>query len=176
MEIAPLVSQIRSRVGERGGVIAVDGLGGAGKSTLAAALAVELGATVIHTDDFASWDVPLEWWPRVLAQVLEPLTAGRAARFRRYDWDRRELAEWHEVAPGGVVILEGVSSSRRAFRPFLAFSIWVETPRDVRLARGLERDGSNALALWEGWMTAEDQWVAREHPRESADYLVDGTV
>ncbi|MCU1422596.1 MAG: hypothetical protein JWN36_2247 [Microbacteriaceae bacterium] len=176
MDIAPLVSRIRSRVGENGGVVAVDGLGGAGKSTLAGALAAELGATVIHTDDFASWDVPLEWWPRVLAEVLEPLGAGRPARFRRYDWDRRELAEWHEVGPGGVVILEGVSSSREVFRPFLDFSIWVDAPAELRLARGLERNGADALPLWEGWMAAEDEWVAREHPRDSADYLVDGTV
>ena len=176
MGLAPLLSQIRSRIGAGSGVIAIDGLGGAGKSTLAAALAGELGATVVHTDDFASWDEPLEWWPRVLEEVLEPLSVGRPARFRRYDWDRRELAEWHEIAPGGVVILEGVSSSRVAFRPHLAFSVWVETPREVRLARGLERDGSAALPLWEGWMAAEDEWVAREHPRDSADYLVDGTV
>jgi uridine kinase len=176
MDPMPLVSQIRSRLGASGGVIAIDGLGGAGKSTLAAALATELEAVVIHTDDFASWDVPLGWWPRVLAEVLEPLSEGRAARFQRYDWDRRELAEWREVAPGGVVILEGVSSSRVAFRPFLAFTIWVETPRDTRLERGLERDGADALPLWEGWMAEEDAWVEREHPRRSADYLVDGTV
>jgi uridine kinase len=176
MDLASLVSQVRSRLGESGGVVAVDGLGGAGKSTLATALATELGAVVIHTDDFASWDVPLEWWPRVLAEVLEPLSEGRLARFQRYDWDRRELAEWHEVAPGGVVVLEGVSSSRVAFRPFLAFTVWVETPRALRLERGLERDGADAQPLWEGWMAAEDDWVEREHPRDSADYLVDGTV
>ena len=175
MDVAPLVAQIRSRLRENDGVIAVDGLGGAGKSTLAAALAGPLAASVIHTDDFASWDVPLEWWPRVVTEVLEPLSEGRAARFRRYDWDRRELAEWNEVGPGGVVVLEGVSSSRHAFRPFLAYSVWVDTPRSVRLARGLERDGVDALPLWERWMREEDEWVEREHPRDFADYVVDGT-
>src|SRR5215212_9991964 len=55
-------------------IVAVDGPGGAGKSTLAAALAAELDAPVVHTDDFASWDNPLDWWPRAIHQVLEPLT------------------------------------------------------------------------------------------------------
>jgi uridine kinase len=46
-------------------VIAIDGPGGSGKSTLAENLSPALGhAPIIHTDDFASWDVPLEWWPR----------------------------------------------------------------------------------------------------------------
>ncbi|MDB5160983.1 MAG: putative uridine kinase, partial [Candidatus Saccharibacteria bacterium] len=37
-------------------IIAIDGHGGAGKSTLAENLSRELGAEIIHTDDFATWD------------------------------------------------------------------------------------------------------------------------
>ncbi|MBT7203398.1 MAG: hypothetical protein HN867_07910, partial [Deltaproteobacteria bacterium] len=55
-------------------IVAIDGCGGAGKSTLATKLAVLLDdCPVIHTDDFASWDHPLDWYPRMIAQVLEPL-------------------------------------------------------------------------------------------------------
>src|SRR5262245_15075629 len=54
-------------------VVAVDGHGGAGKTTLAARLAVALGdAPAVHPDDFASWDHPLDWWPRLIEQVLQP--------------------------------------------------------------------------------------------------------
>src|SRR5262249_5029682 len=67
-------------------VVAVDGLGGAGKTTLAERLAAELDAPVVHTDDFASWDNPVDWWPDLLEQVLEPLAAGRAARFTPTSW------------------------------------------------------------------------------------------
>ena len=74
-------AQAPDGVGTR--IIAIDGLGGAGKSTLAAWLAEELRATaVIHTDDFASWDNPIDWWPVLIEQVLEPLAAGTAARFQ----------------------------------------------------------------------------------------------
>jgi uridine kinase len=37
-------------------IIAIDGRGGAGKSTLADKLAKELNAEVLHIDDFASWE------------------------------------------------------------------------------------------------------------------------
>jgi uridine kinase len=158
-------------------VIAVDGPGGAGKSTLAHKLSVAMcKTTIIHTDDFASWEIPTEWWPRLIEQVLEPLCRNQPGRYQRYDWDSRCMAEWHDVPPSEYLILEGVSASREAFQPYLAFSIWVETPRDERLRRGLERDGEDALPLWIGWMAGEDGYVARERPAERADVIVDGTV
>jgi uridine kinase len=158
-------------------VIAIDGPGGSGKSTLADRLSSALGhVPIVHTDDFASWETPLEWWPRLLNQVLEPLVANKTARYQRYDWETRRLAEWHAVPPTTFLILEGVSASREAFRPFLSYSIWVETPRDERLRRGLERDGIEAVDQWQGWMTAEDDYIQREHPMEKADVIIDGTA
>ncbi|MGA2469636.1 MAG: hypothetical protein ABSG64_02980 [Solirubrobacteraceae bacterium] len=156
-------------------VLAIDGPGGSGKSTLAARVAEQLGGVpVIETDNFASWINALDWYPRLVEQVLEPLAAGRAARYQRYDWDTQRLGEWHDVRPGEYLIIEGVSSSRLAFRPYLAASVWVETARPERLRRGLERDGQDALALWQDWMAAEDDYIAREHPERHADLVVSG--
>ena len=47
-------------------LVAVDGPSGAGKSTVARSLAEEMGATVVPTDHFATWDDPVAWWPRLL--------------------------------------------------------------------------------------------------------------
>lgn len=156
--------------------VAIDGFGGSGKSTLAARI-VEAGpGTLVHTDDFAAWDNPLDWWPRLLEQVLLPLSRNEEARYQRYDWDARQLAEWHTVKPGGLVVLEGVSSSREAFRPYLSLIVWVEAPRDLRLRRGLERDGEGMRDTWLGWMASEDAWAEREDPRAHADLIIDGTA
>ena len=68
-------------------LIAIDGPGGAGKSALAELLSDALGgAPIVHTDDFASWENPLEWWPRLISQVLEPLSVNQSGRYQRYDW------------------------------------------------------------------------------------------
>jgi uridine kinase len=156
-------------------IIAIDGPGGAGKSTLAACLAEELGgAQVLHTDDFASWDNPLDWWPRLIEEALEPLSRDQPARFRRTDWENKGREEWREIEPAEFVILEGVSASREAFQPFLAYSIWVETPQELRRRRGLERDGELARAQWEQWMAQEDDYVRREKPQDRADVVVAG--
>jgi len=155
-------------------IVAVDGPGGAGKSTLAERLAEALDAPVVHTDDFASWDEPLDWWPRLRDEVLVPLSRGERARYRKSDWSGSGREEWGEVSPEAFVVLEGVSASRVAFRPFLAFAIWVETPRELRLARGLERDGEAMRGQWEAWMAEEDAYVERERPHERADAVVRG--
>lgn len=97
--------------GPRPVLVAIDGPGGSGKSTFAERLSTALGgAPIVPTDDFASADTPLEWWPRLLSQVIEPLIKGRQARYQRYDWVRRGLADWVEVPAAPAVILEGVSS------------------------------------------------------------------
>lgn len=155
-------------------VIAIDGLGGAGKSALAGKLAPLLEAEVLCTDDFASADTPLEWWPRLIEQVLVPLSRNEPGRYQRYDWSKGRLAEWNDVAVAPFLVLEGVSSSRAAFAPYLAFRIWVETSRKERLRRGLERDGMDARELWRGWMAAEDAYVSAEHPERGADVVVSG--
>jgi chloramphenicol 3-O-phosphotransferase len=105
-------------------VTAIDGHGGAGKSTLADRIATALGdAPIVHTDAFASREEPCAWWPRRLEQVLRPLGAGEPARYQRYDWTRHELSEWIDIACGAHVVLEGVSSSRLMFRPYVWFAI-----------------------------------------------------
>jgi uridine kinase len=154
-------------------VVAIDGPGGAGKSTLAAWLATALDAPVLHTDDFASWENPVDWWPELLTRALKPLAAGRPARYRPTSWDGNEPEEV-EIAPAPFVVLEGVSASRQAFRPYLTYTIWIETPRELCLRRGLERDGEAARAQWEEWMKGEDSYIAREHPQEHADCVLPG--
>lgn len=156
-------------------IIAIDGCGGAGKSTLAARLSKELNTcSIIHTDDFASWDNSQNWYPRMLEQALIPLSQNQRAHFQKYDWNKKELLEWATVEPQEFVIIEGVSSARCEFRPFLAFSIFVKTDRSLRLKRGIERDGLQAEAQWKKWMSEEDDYIARHNPEDFADLIVSG--
>ncbi|MEU6660068.1 hypothetical protein [Streptomyces sp. NPDC046821] len=156
-------------------LVAVDGPGGAGKSTFAEHLARALGsAQIVHTDDFASWDNQVGWWPRLEEQVLGPLERGSAGRYQRYDWVRRELAEWHDVPLAPALVIEGVSSARRAVAGRLTCAVWIETGETERLRRGLVRDGEDALPQWHVWMAEEDRHFAEDRTRDRADVMVDG--
>lgn len=63
--LAEAVRSSSAPIGMATRIVAIDGPGGAGKSSLAAYLAQELDAPVVHTDDFASWDNPIDWWPEL---------------------------------------------------------------------------------------------------------------
>jgi uridine kinase len=161
-------------------LVCVDGPAGSGKTTLAAVLAdlaAEHGSVgLLHMDDM------LEGWaglPGVLSRVavdlVDPLRDGRPGSYRRYDWDAGRFAETRTVDPVDVLVLEGVGSGGSAYDDAITTLVWVEVPRDLRLARGVERDGEQVRAHWLAWMADEDAAHARERTRERADILVDGT-
>jgi uridine kinase len=156
-------------------LVGVDGGGGAGKTTFAARLSRAAGdCQVVHTDDFASWDEPLEWWPRLLSEVIEPLLAGQAATYRHFEWDPPRHTDEIRIEPALIVIIEGVSATRSEWADRLALSVWISTPHATRLERGLTRDGDEAAERWAGWMAEEDAYAACDRPMDRADVVVDG--
>lgn len=180
---------LKRAVGKETILMAIDGGGGAGKSTLAQKLKEvdPENVSVIHMDDFykpselrkhvteseigGNWD-----GERVKEQVLVPLSNNQPTRYQRYDWVEDALAEFHDISPGHVVIVEGCYSLLDSLRPFYQFTIWVESPENIRLSRGIERDGEEQRYLWEDvWMPAEELYKKAQNPLEAADLVIDGT-
>lgn len=164
-------------------IIAIDGHGGSGKSTLANELSEKFGAEIIQTDDFASWDNPLNWWPLVIERVFEPIKIGvDTLSYPRSSWwpDHHPAPiENQRVTP--VMILEGVSSLRHEFRSYIGIGIFVDTPKDICLQRGIARDIANGqpedevTKLWQQWYENEEKYLNRDNPKQYADIVLDGT-
>ena len=159
-----------------GRLVCVDGPAGSGKTTLAAALrAARPDARVVHLDDlYDGWD----GLPRITDQLdslLRPLAAGGPGRYRRYDWVAGAYAETVVVEPSPLLVLEGVASGSRAHADLATVLVWVSAPADLRLARGLERDGAELAGPWRRWMADEAALFLREGTEARADVLVDGT-
>ncbi|WP_273651386.1 uridine kinase family protein [Cellulomonas fimi] len=155
-------------------LVCVDGPAGSGKSTLAGRVGAALDAPVLHLDDLlAGWSGLEGVWDRLAAQVLDPLAAGRPGRYQRYDWVAGAFAEWHDVPVPDVLVLDGCGSARTAADPVAAVKVWVEAARDLRLSRGLARDGFDARDNWVAWMRSEQEHFTRERTRERADVHVD---
>ena len=170
-------------------LIGVDGCGGSGKSTFAKEIAkLSSKITTIHMDDFylssnlrikgTSEEKPIGAdfdWQRLRRQVLVPLANNEEGNYQRYDWCSDSLSEWHRIFSGGIVIIEGVYSTRKELSDFYNFKIFVDCPRELRLKRGIERDGETARDIWEKiWMVAEDKYMNEHRPSEKSDLVVDG--
>jgi uridine kinase len=56
----------------------------------------------------------------------------------------------------------------------LAYRIWVDAPEDLRLQRGVRRDGESHRHLWTDWQVREREFFAADGTRERADLIVDG--
>lgn len=159
-------------------LVAIDGRGGSGKSTLAKRLKTKLlDATIVNLDDFAYPETDRQ---RLLEQVIFPLEQNKTARYQRFDWGTKQLAEWHEIEPGGIVVIEGVSTLHDMLYEHFDYKIWIECPAEVGFERGLKRDIDvykvDTKDEWVNrWMPEEKKYVEEQHPREKANYVFDGT-
>jgi uridine kinase len=171
-------------------IVGIDGASASGKSTIADKLKeLDNRVIIVHMDDFyrpseeqkavnsevigANFD-----WERGRKQVLTPLTHNKFGRYQRYDWDTDEMAEWHDVPTGGIVIIEGCFSIRNELLPLYDVRIWIDSPKQISLERVVqrERDGSGNRYLWENvYRPAEEKYIEVQRPRDHADIVIDGT-
>ena len=161
-------------------VLAIDGHGGAGKSTIAAAVAAAAGAALVHTDDFfhqprrgggltGYYDLA-----RLREQAIEPLAAGRAATFRRFDWASGGglLPAPVTTGPAALVIVEGVLAAAPALADVVGRSVLVDTPEPERLRRLRARI---APPDWDtDWLAAEQAYFRDVRPPSSFDLVLPG--
>ena len=172
---ADVLAHARSRPARLGStrLVCIDGPAGSGKTTLAAAVADLSGAHVVRMDDlYPGWAGLFEVDDEVIG-LLRPLSDDMTGYYRRFDWRDGEYRETHHVDPAPLLVLEGVGSGNRAWRDLVTTLVWVEAPADVRLARGLARDGEAQREHWVGWMRDEDRLFAEQDTRAHADLVLD---
>ena len=151
-------------------LVGIGGHGAAGKTTLARMIP---GAQVVSTDEFwtgEGFDIA-----RLSREVVAPLSRGAVATFASYDWSARRPRGSRTVEPEGIVVIEGVCALHRTLRDAYAVRVWVDAPADVRLARGVARDGEAARSTWaDVWMPSETRYVESDDPVSCAQLVVDG--
>ena len=157
-------------------LVGIGGHGGSGKSTLAHAIkASRPDVQVVSTDSF--WNGTQFDLPRLRTEVVDVLLHGGLATYEAWDWATRTLAGPVAVVPSGVVVIEGVCALHEMFRQNLDVRVWVDAPYELRLARGVARDGESARATWtKVWMPSEDAYVARDNPIACAHLVIDGAA
>jgi uridine kinase len=168
-------------------VVAIDGHGTAGKSTLAAEIASATAAALVHTDDFFlrppahAGEQPRRPrslrqyydWRRIRAEALEPLRARHSARFRCFDWGRGAgLGGVATVRPSDLILLEGVFSAAPELSDLVDWSVFVDTPEHERLRR---LHAQVAPDDWDAdWLAVQQSYFDQTRPAASFDLVVSG--
>ena len=173
-------------------LIAIDGFGGGGKSTLARTLAATIpGAAHVEYDWFHLPQAEVRDntrydYRRLEQEVLEPFRRGqRVFEFQRYNWGylsgnpdgfAGEPIRLHDVE---TVILEGCGVLTPVLAECFDVKVWVDTPPDEATARGIRRDieeykldPDRVHAAWAEWNTWHADELLRDNRRLRADILV----
>ena len=166
-------------------VVAVDGRGGGGKTTLASRLARCVpDSAVVGTDDIAWNHSIFDWAEPLIDGVLRPYRTGSAVTYRPPGWVRHGREGAVEVTDTvQLLIIEGVGASRLELTDWLDAAVWVQSDfaeaerrgiaRDV--ASGVNGDADATMAFWHTWMAEELPFFERDRPWERADLIVAGT-
>jgi uridine kinase len=169
-------------------IIGIDGLGGCGKSTLSKELLVIAKNTeIVHMDDFyktenmrKELDINYEIgcffdWRKLEREVLIPFSNNIEITFQKYDWPSDSLKNWQNISNGSNLIVEGVYSTRKELSKYYDYKIWIDCPPEIRLARGIERDGIEIKEYWQNvWMKQEDEYLEKHKSFLEADLIILG--
>lgn len=170
-------------------IVAVDGHSAAGKSTFAAALAGEVGASLVRGDDFyrvldegerarlgPAQGADLYYdWQRLRDEVLRPLRDGRPAQFHPYDWANNALQSRRStIRPAPTVVVEGLFVSRPELAEWMDMTICVTTdPAERRRRQAARADASpDWVRRWDG---AEQWYFANVRPPDTFDLTVEAS-
>ncbi len=155
-------------------LVLIDGPSGAGKTTLAYALAGTMPAEIVHTDDLLDgWEGQFTYWERLESQILRPIAHGEHGAFQAYNWyESRFDDEWTKVPVPDVLIVEGVGAGREQGRNRASLVIFVTAPMEVREARSLTRDGLEMQEHLRPWRRREELHFGADATTWCADLVI----
>lgn len=189
---------------ERPLLVAIDGLSGAGKTTLVKKLENELikdkcKAIIIHIDDhivernkryntgYEEWYeyYYLQWDIKMLTSTFFEMLYNNSNKLTLPFYNKSTdtiSTKQINVTSDSIVIIEGIFLQRKEWRSFYDYIIYIDCPRDSRYERVLKRDsyiGDYQAILTKykrRYWLGEEHYLNIENPIEKADKIYDDNI
>ena len=159
-------------------ILAIDGVAGSGKTTLASRLCSDLkSCQVVHMDDlYEGWNDPLSQrlTAKVIRELLEPFNKQIPIRYQKFDWILNRFDKFEDLKTSNILILEGVGSGQREFRKYLSKTIWVEYDPKQGFDRVIARDGEGIRGEMVNFLLDQNKHFIAELTKNASDYTISG--
>lgn len=185
---------------DRSFVVGIDGLGGAGKTSLAKELSQDLNmkninVVLIQMDDYIvernkryqtghpEWYeyYHLQWDTEMLRNGLfqKLQTNCSELTLSMYEKQNDSISIKNiTVNPQSIILIEGIFLQRKEWRKYLDFVIYLDCPREIRMERVLKRDSyigdyqARLNKYNKRYWIAEEHYLNIENPHKRADIIL----
>lgn len=153
--------------------VAIDGMQGAGKTTLVRHIISTVpDVQILYLDNFYRGPEKKDH-TRILPDVIQPLKDGKTAHFQIYDWSTDKIIDAKPILPNGIILVEGTYAMDKRLISEYDLTIWVKCPWEVGLKRALVRDNYDFQDLWEEkWVPEAREYVKRQQPHRKSDIVI----
>lgn len=155
--------------------IAIDGLSGSGKSTIAKDISMKYNATIFHIDNIVPGWYGLRHGISIYVDtILKSLRLNGSAQFREWDWHNAQYTSIvRNLNTQSIIIFEGVGACDKKAIDFLNFTIWIDCEEYKRKQRVQKRDKSiYSNFFWHTWKAQEKSWLKYNTPKQYADFVL----
>lgn len=181
-------------------IIGIDGLGGAGKSTISERICCEIKTNNVHTillhiDDFINvrevrynsaypeWQCyyDLQWRYEYFAGIINQIKnrTNNNIEIELYDKDNDcYFSQNYDIKEKTVVIVEGIFLQRKELYGIFNYMVYIDVTEDERMTRVLKRDTyigneQQIIDKYENrYFPAERKYFNEYHPEQSADFVI----
>ena len=180
----PVLREMEALLTQGGGILAIDGRCGSGKSSLGALLERLYPCTLVHMDDFymppegrqENWmEIPagnmdLERFER---EVLQPAAAEEEILYRPYLCRTGELSEGTVLPGRSLTVVEGSYSHHPTLAGYYARKVFLTCEKGEQLRRLQEREGAYFPRFLNIWMPLEERYFQAFQIVKNAQLIVD---
>lgn len=194
-----LIRQINERyekhIEKRPYIVAIDGLSGAGKTTLVKHLEHILeNVVVIHIDDHiverskryntghAQWFeyYQLQWDTKFLKEQLFQKIRQNVSSIKLPFYNKEEDTNFNKtinISGYSMIIIEGIFLLRDEWKSFYDYIVFLDCPKEVRYKRVIQRDtyiGDKEKILHKytlRYWVAEEYYLEKQNPIKRAHYI-----